>query len=158
MTKSVDDADQDVKVGVFLCKCGKNIAGSVDIDKIAEQVKDLPNVELVQVNTYTCSDPGQVEIETAIKEQGIDKIVVSACSPRLHGPTWKKLMKRSGMNPEVVEVANIREQCSWVHLHDKEEATVKAMELTEMAVAKAAMLEPAEATVVPVEKRVLIIG
>ncbi|MHA2174753.1 MAG: hydrogenase iron-sulfur subunit [Candidatus Hodarchaeales archaeon] len=158
MTESIDQDEAEAKVGVFLCKCGKNIAGSVDIDTIAKEIENMPNVELVQVNTYTCSDPGQVEIETAIKEQGIDKIVVSACSPRLHGPTWKKLMKRSGMNPEVVEVANIREQCSWVHLHDKEEATLKAQELTEMAIAKAAMLEPAEATIVPVEKRVLIIG
>ena len=158
MTESIDQSENDAKVGVFLCKCGKNIAGSVDIDAIAKEVEKMPNVELVQVNTYTCSDPGQVEIEDAIKEQGIDKVVISACSPRLHGPTWKKLLKRVGMNPEVVEVANIREQCSWVHLHEKEEATLKAQELTEMAVAKAAMLEPAEATVVPVEKRVLIIG
>jgi heterodisulfide reductase subunit A len=158
MTESVDKTEAETKIGVFLCKCGKNIAGSVDIDEIAKDIEKMPNVELVQVNTYTCSDPGQVEIEEAIKEQGIEKIVVSACSPRLHGPTWKKLMKRVGMNPEVVEVANIREQCSWVHLHEKEEATLKAKELTEMAVAKAAMLEPVDEIVVPVEKRVLIIG
>ncbi|WP_455463474.1 NAD(P)-binding protein, partial [Candidatus Hodarchaeum mangrovi] len=160
MTESVEKvtAEPEAKIGVFLCKCGKNIAGSVDIDEIAKEIETMPNVELVQVNTYTCSDPGQVEIETAIKEQGINKIVVSACSPRLHGPTWKKLMKRVGLNPEVVEVANIREQCSWVHLHEKEEATLKAKELTEMAVAKAAMLQPVEEIVVPVEKRVLIIG
>ncbi|MFX0185102.1 MAG: NAD(P)-binding protein, partial [Candidatus Hodarchaeota archaeon] len=161
MTEAVDETTTEQiepKVGVFLCKCGKNIAGSVDIDALAEEIEKLPEVKLVQVNTYTCSDPGQVEIEDAIKEQGIEKIVVSACSPRLHGPTWKNLLRRVGMNPEVVEVANIREQCSWVHLHEKEEATIKARELTEMAVAKAAMLEPVDELIVPVEKRVLIIG
>jgi heterodisulfide reductase subunit A len=161
MTEAVDETTTEPiepKVGVFLCKCGKNIAGSVDIDALAEEIEKLPEVKLVQVNTYTCSDPGQVEIENAIKEQGIEKIVVSACSPRLHGPTWKNLLRRVGMNPEVVEVANIREQCSWVHLHEKEEATIKARELTEMAVAKAAMLEPVDELIVPVEKRVLIIG
>ncbi|MFW9855126.1 MAG: NAD(P)-binding protein, partial [Candidatus Thorarchaeota archaeon] len=154
--ESIDQ--KDPKIGVFLCKCGKNIAGSVDIDRVAEQIENLPDVKLVQVNTYTCSDPGQVEIENAINEQGIEKIVVSACSPRLHGPTWKTLMRRLGMNPELVEVANIREQCSWVHLHEKEEATRKATELIEMAVAKADLLEPVDEIVVPVEKRVLVIG
>jgi len=158
MTESVEQQTTESKIGVFLCKCGKNIGGTVDIDKLAEEIEKLPEVKLVQVNTYTCSDPGQVEIEDAVKEQGIEKIVVSACSPRLHGPTWKTLMRRIGMNPELVEVANIREQCSWVHLHEKEEATTKAKELIEMAVAKAELLEPVEDIVVPVEQRILVIG
>ncbi|MFX1283683.1 MAG: hydrogenase iron-sulfur subunit [Promethearchaeota archaeon] len=158
MTESVDQPTNESKIGVFLCKCGKNIGGTVDIDEIAKEVEQLPGVKLVQVNTYTCSDPGQVEIEEAIKEQGIEKIVISACSPRLHLPTWKNLLRRLGMNSEVVEVANIREHCSWVHLHEKEEATLKAKELTEMAIAKAELLEAVEEIVVPVEKRVLIIG
>ena len=100
------------KIGVFLCKCGKNIAGTVDIDQLAKDIEKLPGVKLVQVNSYTCSDPGQDEIEAAINEQGIEKIVVAACSPRLHGPTWKNLLNRVGINPSLVEVANIREQCS----------------------------------------------
>ncbi|MFX1517607.1 MAG: hydrogenase iron-sulfur subunit [Promethearchaeota archaeon] len=158
MTESADQSKIDSKIGVFLCKCGKNIGGTVDIDEIAKEVEDLPGVKLVQVNTYTCSDPGQVEIEEAIKEQGIEKVVISACSPRLHLPTWKNLLRRLDLNPEVVEVANIREHCSWVHLHEKEEATIKAKELTEMAIAKAELLEAVEEIVVPVEKRVLIIG
>ena len=164
MTESIEkvetepESKKEAKVGVFLCACGKNIAGSIDVEEVAKDIEKLPNVKLVKLNTYTCSDPGQVEIETAIKEQGLEKIVVSACSPRLHGPTWKKLLKRIGMNPEVVEVANIREQCSWVHLHDKEEATLKAKELTEMAVAKAEMLQPVDEVIVPVEQRVLVIG
>jgi len=145
-------------IGVFLCKCGKNIAGTIDIDELAKDIEKLPEVKLVHVNTYTCSDPGQVEIETAIKEQGIEKIVVAACSPRLHLPTWKTLLKRVGVNPSLVEVANIREQCSWVHLSEKEEATKKARELIEMAVAKAELLQAIDDIVVPVKQRVLIIG
>ncbi|MBY8985344.1 MAG: hydrogenase iron-sulfur subunit [Candidatus Lokiarchaeota archaeon] len=145
-------------IGVFLCKCGKNIGDTVDIDQLAEEIEKMPSVKLVQVNTYTCSDPGQVEIETAIKEQGIEKVVVAACSPRLHGPTWKKLLSRNGINPSLVEVANIREQCSWVHLSEKEEATQKAREIIEMAIAKAELLEAIDDIVVPIKQRVLIIG
>ena len=152
------DKDSGPKIGVFLCKCGKNIAGTVDIDRLAKEIEKNPKVKLIQVNSYTCSDPGQVEIETAIKEQGIEKVVIAACSPRLHGPTWKKLLNRVGMNPSLVEVANIREQCSWVHLSEKGDATVKAGELIEMAIAKAEMLEAVDDIVVPVSQKVLIIG
>ncbi|MHA1932168.1 MAG: 4Fe-4S binding protein, partial [Promethearchaeota archaeon] len=158
MANIIEDSPHDPNIGVFLCKCGKNIGGTVDIDELAKEIEMLPEVKLVQVNTYTCSDPGQVEIETAIKEQGIEKIVVAACSPRLHGPTWKKLLRRAGVNPSLVEVANIREQCSWVHLSEKKEATKKAKELIEMAIAKAELLEAIDDIVVPLKQRVLIIG
>ncbi len=150
--------ENEKNIGVFLCKCGKNIGAVVDVDKIAEEIKKLPNVKFVKVNTYTCSDPGQLEIENAIKEQNLEKIVVAACSPRLHGPTWQNLLRRVGKNPSLVEVANIREQCSWVHLYEPEDATKKAKELVEMAVAKAELLQPVEEIVVPVEQRVLVIG
>ncbi|MFW9865142.1 MAG: hydrogenase iron-sulfur subunit [Candidatus Thorarchaeota archaeon] len=158
MTKSMDEPVITPNIGVFLCKCGKNIGGTVDIDQLAEEIEKIPSVKHVQVNTYTCSDPGQVEIETAIKEQGIEKVVVAACSPRLHGPTWKKLLSRCGINPSLVEVANIREHCSWVHLSEKKEATIKAKEIIEMAIAKAELLEAIDDIVVPIKKRVLIIG
>jgi len=158
MTNIIDNPVAVPNIGVFLCKCGKNISGTVDIDQLAKEIEQIPSVKLVQVNTYTCSDPGQVEIETAIKEQGIEKVVVAACSPRLHGPTWKKLLKRSGINPSLVEVANIREQCSWVHLSEKKEATIKAKEIIEMAIAKAELLEAIDDIVVSVKQRVLIIG
>ena len=162
MTESTENLKSKTKsqpnIGVFLCKCGKNIGGTVDIDKLAKELENHPNVKLVQVNDYTCSDPGQVEIETAIEEQGIEKIVVAACSPRLHGPTWKTLLRRKEINPSLVEVANIREQCSWVHLSDKEEATKKAKELIDMAIAKAELLEAVDDIVVSVNKKVLIIG
>jgi heterodisulfide reductase subunit A len=160
MAKSAEKTKIEPKIGVFLCKCGKNIGGTVNIDQLAKELENenLPGVELIQVNNYTCSDPGQEEIETAIKEQGIEKIVVAACSPRLHGPTWKALLKRTKINPSLVEVANIREHCSWVHLSEKEEATQKAKELIEMAIAKAELLEPVEELVVPVKQKILIIG
>ena len=122
-----DRADSPVKpnIGVFLCKCGKNIGGSVDVDSLAHAVEAIPAVKLVQLNTYTCSEPGQAEIEAAIAEHKLEKIVIAACSPRLHGPTWQELLRRSGLNPAVVEVANIREQCSWVHLHKKSRRNTK---------------------------------
>ncbi len=158
MINGTDKFISDPNIGVFLCKCGKNIAGTVDIDQLAKEIEKIPAVKLVKVNTYTCSDPGQVEIEESIRENGIEKIVVAACSPRLHGPTWKTLLRRVGVNPSLVEVANIREQCSWVHLSEKKEATNKAREIIEMAVAKAELLEPIDDIVVPVNQRVLIIG
>ncbi len=145
-------------IGVFLCKCGKNIGGSVDIDSLAEAIKDTPSVKHVQVNTYTCSEPGQAEIETAIAELRLEKIVVAACSARLHGPTWQELLRRSDLNPAVVEVANIREQCSWVHLHEKAAGTQKALELVRMAVARAELLQPVPELKVPVTQRALVIG
>ena len=118
-----EDSPVAPDIGVFLCKCGKNIDGSVDVDSLAQALEDLPTVKLVQVNTYTCSEPGQAEIETAIVEGKLKKIVIAACSPRLHGSTWQELLRRSGLNSSVVEVANIREQCSWVHLHEKTAGT-----------------------------------
>jgi len=158
MTESADKPVIEPKIGVFLCKCGKNIGGTVDIDQLAKEIEGDSRVKLVKVNTYSCSDPGQVEIETAINEQGIEKIVIAACSPRLHGPTWKKLLRRVGINPSLVEVANIREQCSWVHLSEKEEATKKAKEILEMAIAKAELLEAIDDIIVPITRRALIIG
>ncbi len=158
MTQSSEISKKEAKIGVFLCKCGKNIGDTVNIDQLAKEIEEFPEVKLVQVNTYTCSDPGQDEIELAIKEQGIEKIVVAACSPRLHGPTWKNLLSRLEINPSLVEVANIREQCSWVHHSEKEAATKKAKELIEMAIAKAELLEAVDDIVVPVNKRILIIG
>jgi len=98
------------EIGVFLCKCGKNIGASVDVDSLARTIEDIPSVKHIQVNTYTCSEPGQAEIETAIAEHKLEKIVVAACSPKLHGPTWQELLRRSKLNPAMVEVANIREQ------------------------------------------------
>ena len=113
----------------------------------------LSAVKLVQLNTYTCSEPGQAEIETAIAEHKLEKIVVAACSPRLHGSTWQELLRRSGLNPAMVEVANIREQCSWVHLHEKVPGTHKALELIQMAIARAELLQPVALDLTLAEQR-----
>jgi len=153
-----DDPTATPDIGVFLCKCGKNIGGSVDVDALARAIEDIPSVRHIQVNTYTCSEPGQAEIEAAIAEHQLEKIVIAACSPRLHGPTWQELLRRSQLNPAVVEVANIREQCSWVHLHAKAEGTQKAIELVRMAVARAELLQPVAELTVPVAQRALVIG
>ncbi len=146
------------KVGVFVCHCGSNIAGVVDCGKVREVAEKLGDVIVSKENKYTCSDLGQEEIIKAIKEHGVDRVVVAACSPRLHEPTFRKCIQEAGLNPYLLHMVNIREQCSWVHGHEKEKATEKAAELVRMGVSKAARLEPLEAREVPVEPSSLVIG
>ena len=146
------------RIGVFVCQCGMNIAGSVDCESIAEFAKSLPDVVFAAVNRYTCSDPGQEEIKEAIAEHDLNRIVVASCTPRMHEPTFRKTIQEAGLNPYVLEMSNIREQCSWVHLHDREAATQKARDLVKMAVARVSRLEPLTETVVPVTRKALVIG
>ena len=145
------------RIGVFLCYCGSNIAGTVDVEAVAEMARTLPDVVYVETNKYTCSDPGQEGVKNAIIEKGIDRVVVGACSPRMHEPTWRKLLADTPVNPYMLEVANLREQCSWVH-KDKEIATEKAKDLVKMAVAKVARLQPLHSIEIPVHKKALVIG
>jgi heterodisulfide reductase subunit A len=146
------------KIGVFICHCGSNIAGVVDCGKVREAAEKLPGVTVVRENKYTCSDLGQEEIIKAIKENGVERVVVASCSPRLHEPTFRKCIQRAGLNPYLLHMVNIREQCSWVHSHEKEKATEKACDLVRMGVSKAQKLEPLEAREVPVEPVSLVIG
>jgi heterodisulfide reductase subunit A len=146
------------RIGVFVCECGLNIAGSVDCDKVMEYAADLPDVAFAVVNRYTCSDPGQEEIKKAIVDNSLDRIVIASCTPRMHEPTFRKTIEAAGLNPYLLEMANIREHCSWVHLHDRAAATAKAMDLVKMAVARAGTLEPQVEAKVPVIKSVLVIG
>src|SRR5512136_2434146 len=139
------------RVGVFVCHCGSNIAGVVDCGKVREEASKLPGVVAAKENKYTCSDLGQAEIIKAVKENGIDRVVVASCSPRLHEPTFRKCIQQAGLNPYVLQMVNIREQCSWVHTHQKQDATEKACDLVRMGVSKAAKLTPLEAREVPVE-------
>lgn len=148
----------DTRIGVFICHCGMNIAGSVDCDDVAEYASTLEDVVFSMANLYTCSDPGQEEIKKAIAENNLDRVVIASCTPRLHEPTFRKTLAAAGLNPYLMEMANIREQCSWVHLHDREGATAKAKDLVTMAVARARKLEPQTETVVPVKKAALVIG
>ena len=146
------------KIGVFVCECGMNIAGSVDCKEVVEYAKTLPDVVFAVDNRYTCSDPGQDEIKEAIAEHGLDRVVVASCTPRMHEPTFRKTLEDAGLNRYLLEMANIREHCSWVHLHDRGAATAKAKDLVRMAVARAARLEPQVETVVPVVRKSLVIG
>jgi heterodisulfide reductase subunit A len=146
------------RIGVYVCHCGLNIAGSVDCVEVAKFASDLPNVVLAKDYRYACSDQGQEMIKNDIKEQKLDRLVVASCSPRLHEPTFRKTCEDAGLNKYLFEMANIREQCSWVHLHDREGGTEKAKDLVKMAVAKAALLQPAQETEVPITPKTLIIG
>jgi heterodisulfide reductase subunit A len=146
------------RIGVYVCHCGMNIAASVDCRAVVEYAETLPDVVVARENTYTCSDPGQEEIKKDIEEHKLDRIVVASCTPRLHEPTFRKTIEEAGLNPYLLEMANIREHCSWVHLHDREAATEKAMDLVKMAVARAARLQPQIETVVPVIRSALVVG
>ncbi len=116
------------RIGVFICHCGTNIAGSIDIKEVEAYAKTIPNVAHVDNYQYICSTPGQTKIVDAIKEHKLTGTVVAACSPRLHEPTFRTATKEGGLNPFRFEMANIREQNAWVHMHDREGATAKAKE------------------------------
>ncbi|MBI4298100.1 MAG: CoB--CoM heterodisulfide reductase iron-sulfur subunit A family protein [Chloroflexi bacterium] len=146
------------RIGVFVCHCGTNIAGVVNIQKVVEAVQLLPGVVYVADERYTCSDVGQTSITQAIKEHQLNRLVVAACSPRMHEATFRQAVARAGLNPYLLEIANIREQCSWVHSKEKEEATEKAIELIKMAVAKVSRDEPLFPRKVGLTKRALVIG
>ena len=137
----VVSTDSELRIGVFPCKCGKNIGAVVDIDAVAEYAKTLPGVVFVQVNRYTCADPGQREIEEAIKEHELNRVVVASCSPTMHEDTFRKAVKAAGLNPYLCIMANIREHVSWVHRDDPKAATEKAKDLVAMSVVKAGTLE-----------------
>ena len=145
------------RTGVFVCHCGKNIASTVDVEKAAELAAEFPGVVYAADYRYMCSDPGQRLIAEAIQEEGLDRIVVAACSPSLHEPTFQGCIEAEGLNPYMAEIANIREQCSWVH-SDKEVGTEKAIELIRMACAKVAQSEPLYRPSIPITKRALVIG
>jgi len=150
--------EEEIRIGVYVCHCGLNIAGSVDCEEVARFAQNLPNVVLAKDNRYSCSDQGQELIKNDIKEQKLNRIVVASCSPRLHEPTFRKTCEEAGVNKYLFEMANIREQCSWVHLHDRKAATEKAKDLVKMAVAKVALLQPAEEIEAPVIRKALVIG
>jgi len=155
--KSEDKAEEP-RVGVYVCHCGLNIAGSVNCEEVAKYAATLPHVVLAQDNRYTCSDQGQEGIKKDIKEHKLNRVVVASCSPRLHEPTFRKTCEDAGLNKYLFEMANIREHCSWVHLYDHESATEKAKDLVKMAVAKAELLQPAEEIEVPIIRKALVIG
>jgi heterodisulfide reductase subunit A len=151
---------EEVRVGVFVCDCGLNIAGAVDTVAVTDHAMTLPGVVCAIRNRYTCAEPGQNEIRTAIREHRLNRVVVASCTPRQHEPTFRQCVKEAGLNPYLMEMANLREHCSWVHQDPGEwdAATEKAKDLVASAVAKACLLEPQEELTVPVTRRALVIG
>lgn len=150
--------EEKPRVGVFICHCGTNIAGVVDVKKVVKFASKLPDVAYAMDTRYACSEQGQNEIKQAIKEHKLNRVVVAACSPRMHEPTFRETIREAGLNPYLLEMANIREQCSWVHMHKPEEATRKACSLVASAVAKAKLLIPLKPLEFKVTPAVLIIG
>ncbi|HMK33459.1 MAG TPA: CoB-CoM heterodisulfide reductase HdrA2 [Desulfomonilaceae bacterium] len=148
----------DLRIGVYVCHCGKNIGGTVRCQEVAEYARDLPGVILAKDSLYTCSEPGQEQIKADIREHKLNRVVVASCTPRLHEPTFRAACEAGGLNPYLLEMANIREHCSWVHLHDKDAATEKAKDLVEMAVGRAARLKPQFELTVPVTRKAMVIG
>ncbi|MEO0078075.1 MAG: CoB--CoM heterodisulfide reductase iron-sulfur subunit A family protein [candidate division WOR-3 bacterium] len=148
---------QAPKIGVYVCHCGLNIAQTVDVKAVAEYAATLPNVAVSRDYVYMCSDPGQDLIKKDVKELGLTRVVVAACSPRMHEPTFRGAVFGVGMNPYLFEMCNIREQCSWVH-PDKAEGTEKAKDLVRSAVARAALLEELEERYADVTKTVMVVG
>jgi len=152
------ESKEDIRIGVYVCHCGLNIAGTVNCQEVAEFAANLPHVVLAKDNLYTCSDQGQELIKKDIKEHRLNRVVVASCSPRLHEPTFRQACEEAGLNKYLFEMANIREHCSWVHLHEKEAATEKAKDLVRMAASKAALLKPETENEVQIIRKALVIG
>jgi heterodisulfide reductase subunit A len=146
------------RIGVLVCDFGLNIAGSLDTEAVRTYAETLPDVVLAVRNRYTCADPGQQEIKRAIVEHNLNRVVVASCSPRLHESTFRHCVGEVGLNPYLFEMANIREQCSWVHLQDRDEATRKAKDIVRAAVARARWLRAQEEEKLPVTQAALVIG
>ena len=146
------------RIGVFVCDCGSNIAGAVDTEAVTDFASGLPGVACCIRNKYTCAEPGQQEIKNAIVDHKLERVVVASCSPRMHEPTFRGCVWDVGLNPYLMEMANLREHCSWVHGDDPQGATEKAKDLVASAVARAARLTPQDELSFPVTKAALVIG
>jgi len=156
--KTPTTAEAGARIGVYVCQCGLNIAQTVDCRRVAETAAVLAGVVVAKDITYACSTPGQQEIIKDIAENGLDRVVIASCSPRLHEPTFRKMMLTAGLNPYMMEMANLREQCSWVHMHEPEAATMKSIDLVKMAVERVRLLEPLYEETMPMAKRTMVIG
>jgi len=149
---------EEPRIGVFICHCGVNIGGVINVPKVAEYASKLQHVTYADHSLYTCSEAGLAAIRKAIAEHGLNRVVVASCTPRTHEPLFRETVREAGLNPYLFEMANIRDQCSWVHMHEPKKATEKAKDLVRMAVAKAALLEPQTEPEVDVKDASLVIG
>lgn len=149
---------ENPRLGVFICNCGINIGGVVNVPEVVAYARTLPNVVWAQENLFSCSQDAQEKLKEIIQKENLNRVVIAACSPRTHEPLFQETLRRSGLNKYLLEMANIRDQCSWVHQHSPQEATQKAKDLVRMAVAKARWLYPLKENVVSVTPAALVIG
>jgi len=149
---------EDVRIGVFVCSCGTNIGGLIDVKEVAEYAKSLPNVVFTEDNLYTCSETGLTQIKNGIREHNLNRVVVASCTPRTHEPLFRDCVKEEGLNEYLFQFVNIRDQCTWVHMKHPKEAFEKAKEVIRMGVAKAAKLEALENIVVDATPTAIVIG
>jgi heterodisulfide reductase subunit A len=153
-----DVSKEEPRIGVFVCHCGINIGGVVNVPQVVEYAKTLPNVVYAEANVYTCSQDTQKLIREEIQQNKLNRVIVASCTPRTHEPLFKETVQEAGLNPYLFEMTNIRDQCSWVHMHEPKEATEKAKDLVRSIVAKAALLKPLKKPVINVTQVGLIIG
>ncbi len=153
-----DVAGEEPRIGVFVCNCGINIGGVVKVPEVVEMAKQLPNVVYAGEYLYVCSQDSQANMKDIINEHNLNRVVVASCSPRTHKPLFQETLKEAGLNRYLFEMANIRDQCSWVHMHEPEKATAKAKDLVKMIVAKSALLQQIHQGSVGVTKSALVIG
>ncbi len=151
-------AGEEPRIGVFVCHCGKNIGGVVDVKDVVAYASTLPNVVHAEDNLYTCSTDSCEKIKAMVKEHNLNRVVVASCTPRTHEPLFRDTIRQVGLNPFLFEMANIRDQCSWVHMHEPEKATRKAKDLVRIALAKSRLLEPLYPAYVNVNHRALVLG
>jgi heterodisulfide reductase subunit A len=153
-----DVSQEPPRVGVFVCHCGLNIGGVADVPDVVEYAKTIPSVEYAQANLFTCSQDAQNQMVELIREHHLNRVVVASCSPTTHQATFQDMLRNAGLNKYLFEMANIRNQCTWVHLNQPAAATEKCKDLVRMAVAKARLLEPLDYLTVPVDKTALVVG
>ncbi len=158
LPEEIDVRGQPPRIGVFICHCGINIGGYVDVPAVTEYASKLPNVVIADRNLYTCSADTQTIIKEKIKEYNLNRVIVASCTPRTHEPLFQETIREAGLNRYLFQMTNIRDQCSWVHMHEPENATEKAKDLVRMAVNKARRIFPLERMTLDVIKKVLVIG
>ncbi|MBI4722390.1 MAG: CoB--CoM heterodisulfide reductase iron-sulfur subunit A family protein [Candidatus Stahlbacteria bacterium] len=146
------------RIGVFVCHCGINIAGVVDVEKVAEVAQKLPNVDYAQTTLYACSQDSLNIMKDKVKEHNLNRVIVAACTPRTHEPLFRETLREAGLNQYLFEMSNIRDQCSWAHMNEPELATQKAKDLVSMAVAKARNLNPLDRLLIQVNPKAIVIG
>ena len=156
--KELDVSGQEPRIGVFVCHCGINIGGVVNVPEVMEYAETLPGVVYTEQNLYTCSQDTQERIKEKVEEHKLNRIVVASCTPRTHEPLFQNTIREAGLNAYLFEMANIRDQCSWIHMHEPKAATKKSKDLVRMAVAKSRLLEPLENLTIKVNQQALVIG